>query len=283
MLLLAAPCSAGISSHGSLALADDALLQDVVDHYLAKNTVGAHDGWTPDADRRIAAVRVGQAGESETETGGRHGSLPKGTELAAIADPLEPVNRAFFHFNDKLYFWVLKPVATGYSWVMPEKLRICVRNFFSNIYMPVRAVNCLLQGKFKGFGTEVARFVLNSTMGVCGFGDPAKVACGIEMRDEDFGQTLGFYGLGPGFFLVWPVLGPSSLRDTFGYAGDAAMNPLLYLGVPIEVSASVRAYQMINSTSLVIGEYESFKRSALDPYVSLREAFHENRHFKIKR
>ena len=204
-----------------------------------------------------------------------------GEFVGEISDPIEPVNRAFFHFNDKLYFWVIKPVATGYEKAVPEPLRVSVRNFFHNIFMPVRALNCLLQGKIKGFGTEITRFVVNSTMGVCGFGDAAKTAFNIDKRDEDFGQTLGFYGLGPGIYINWPVLGPSSIRDTVGIVGDGFLNPVNYVE-PFKYSIAIKGYDQVNRTSLSLGQYEALKKAAFDPYISLREAYHENRRYKIR-
>ncbi len=204
-------------------------------------------------------------------------------EMDLIADPFEIVNRFFFHFNDKLYFWFLKPIGTGYGKVVPEPLRVSVRNFFSNLAMPIRAVNCILQGKFKGFGIEITRFVVNSTVGVAGFGDPAKQVYNLDPQDEDLGQTLGSYGLGPAFYITWPVLGPSSLRDTIGMAGDTFLNPLTYGIENIGYNFAVRGYDQVNRTSLKIGDYESLKKSALDPYVSLRDAYHQYRKSKIKK
>ncbi len=152
-----------------------------------------------------------------------------------IADPLEPINRVFFHFNDKLYFWVLKPAASGYKAVVHQEIRVGVRNFFSNLVTPVRFVNCLLQANFKGAGTETARFALNTTFGVAGFFDLAKDQFNLKKKEEDFGQTLGVWGLGPAFYINWPILGPSSLRDTFGFAGDMFLDPLTYLDVSTPV------------------------------------------------
>ena len=199
-----------------------------------------------------------------------------------VADPLEPINRAFFHFNDKMYFWVLKPVARGYKKVVPQSLRISIRNFFSNLSMPPRAVNCLIQGKVKGFGTEVLRFLLNSTLGVLGFGDPAKKTFNIDKQNEDLGQTLGSLGLSPGIYINWPFLGPSSLRDTVGLVGDAFLNPLNYILDTAKYNIGVRGYDQVNKTSLSIGEYESLKKAALDPYISLRDAYHQYRLEKVK-
>jgi phospholipid-binding lipoprotein MlaA len=199
-----------------------------------------------------------------------------------IADPLEPMNRVFFHFNDKLYFWFLKPISVGYGAVVPEELRVGIRNFFDNLSMPIRAVNCILQGDIKGFGTELSRFAVNSTLGVAGFGDPAKQVFGIEMEDEDLGQTFGFYGLGPAFYINWPLVGPSSVRDTVGLVGDSFLSPMYYAVDATKYKIAIKGFEQVNSTSLKIGDYESLKKSALDPYISLRDAYHQYRQHKIK-
>lgn len=200
-----------------------------------------------------------------------------------IPDPLEPANRIFFHMNDKLYFWALKPLASGYKWIVPEDLRLGVRNFFTNLTTPIRLVNCLLQANFKAAGNETVRFLLNSTLGLAGFLDPAKTELKIEKADEDFGQTLGVWGIGPFFYIEWPLLGPSSLRDTFGFAGDLLLDPKTYLIQSVPVSLAVRVYDQINETSFRIGEYEDFKKNVLDPYIAKREAYHQNRQYKIKK
>jgi phospholipid-binding lipoprotein MlaA len=201
-----------------------------------------------------------------------------------IPDPVEPMNRAFFKFNDKLYFWVLKPVASGYKAIVPEDARIGVRNFFSNLSTPVRLVNCLLQAKFKGAGNEVFRFLLNSTFGLAGFLDLAKRDFNVEKEDRDFGQTLGVWGMGPSFYLNWPILGPSSPRDTIGFIGDLAFDPRTYVfNAPWNyVAAGAKPMEAINNTSFMIGEYEDFKKAALDPYVAMRNAYFQHREQKIR-
>ena len=208
---------------------------------------------------------------------------PAGT----IADPLEPVNRAFFHFNDKLYFWVLKPIATGYKTIIPEDGRIGVRNFFSNLTTPVRLVNCLLQANPKCAGTETLRFVLNTTIGVVGLFDPAKKRFNIEKQDRDFGQTLGIWGMGPVFYLDLPILGPSSLREGLGLAVDASFNPQTYLAIYFVAVGYVNTggwiLDKINEASLTLGEYEDLKKAALDPYIAVREAYYQYRQNKIKK
>lgn len=209
--------------------------------------------------------------------------MPSAEEyVGTISDPLEPVNRAFFNFNDKLYFWVLKPVAKGYNAIVPEDARVGVRNFFSNVATPIRLVNCLLQANFKCGGTETLRFLINTAFGLGGFLDPAKKEFHIEKQDKDFGQTLGIYGIGSGFYINWPILGPSSLRDTVGYVGDLFLDPQTYLITSIPINIGVRAYYQVNETSLTLGEYEDLKKSALDPYIALKDAYHQYRQNKIK-
>ncbi|RJR26101.1 MAG: VacJ family lipoprotein [Desulfobacteraceae bacterium] len=199
-----------------------------------------------------------------------------------IYDPIEPFNRAMFVFNDRLYFWVLKPVAEVYNEILPEPLRVSIRNFFLNLLTPVRAVNCLLQGKIDGFGTELGRFLINTTMGVYGFGDAAAVCFDIRRRDEDLGQTIGLYGVGPGIYICWPVFGPSSIRDTIGMVGDGFLNPLYFWPQEAAYRAGISGLRVVNSTSLDLGEYESIKKAALDAYVALRDGYHQYRKNKIK-
>lgn len=209
------------------------------------------------------------------ETGGR--DLEPVMEPVTVADPIEPVNRFFFHFNDKLYFWLLKPISTGYKTVVPHKARVGVDNAFDNLRMPVRAVNCTLQGDFKGTGVELGRFVINTTWGVAGLMDPARNKCGLAPRKEDTGQTLGRYGAGSGFFINWPIFGPSNLRDSIGRVGDILLDPLTYLSDPSGLRYALRGTDRVNGTSLQLGEYEEFKEGALDPYISLRDAYEQYR------
>ena len=189
-----------------------------------------------------------------------------------ISDPLEPMNRAIFAFNDKVYFWVAKPVARGYKAVVPAPARMGVNNFFDNLEFPVRFVNCMLQGKIKGAGTEVARFSLNSTIGVLGLFDPAHTFFALEPRRETLGQTLGVYGIGNGIYLVIPFLGPSTVRDAFGRVGDGFLKPVNYIQ-PYELSLAVSSYRYINLISFRIGDYEAVKDAAIDPYNAFKDAY----------
>jgi phospholipid-binding lipoprotein MlaA len=199
-----------------------------------------------------------------------------------IPDPFEPLNRAAFQFNDKLYFWILKPVATVYKAAVPQGLRIWLRNFFYNLEAPIRVANCLLQGKLTGAGNETARFFLNTTLGFFGCVDQAKDKFGIETQDEDLGQTLGFWGMKPVFYLEVPILGPFSFRDGIGFVGDLFLDPRTYIFAGYPVMYVVRPVEIVNNTSLTLGEYEELKNAAIDPYVSVRDAYFQYRENKIK-
>lgn len=198
-----------------------------------------------------------------------------------IADPLYPWNKAMYHVNDKLYFWLMKPLARGYSVVVPEDMRISVSNFFQNLTTPIRFVSSLLQLKIKKAGNELIRFLYNSTAGVCGLVDAAKEDLGIKQQDEDLGQTLGSYGIGHGFYIVWPFLGPSSARDTVGKVGDFFLDPVYYVN-PTESAVGITVYEKVNETSLHIGDYEDLKKSAIDPYVSIRDAYLQHRKKQVE-
>ncbi|MHC1764814.1 MAG: VacJ family lipoprotein [Verrucomicrobiia bacterium] len=199
-----------------------------------------------------------------------------------IADPLQKVNRAFFTFNDKLYSWVLKPIAKGYARVAPEPFRQSIRSAFMNARYPVRFVNNLLQGKFRGAGVETLRFLVNSTVGIGGLFDPAQDEWEFAPSVEDLDQTLGFYRFPTGIYLNWPVFGPSSVRGTAGMAGDSFLSPLNYVD-NLAVTYGTRVGDTVNATSLRLGEYEKFKEVSFDPYISLRDAYVENRRSLIER
>lgn len=202
-------------------------------------------------------------------------------EQLVVVDPLEPWNRVWFEFNDKLYSVVLRPVAQGYAAVIPEGGRIAVADFFHNIFMPVRFANALLQGKVDRAAVEVGRFGINTVMGGLGFIDVAEIHFKMSRNDEDLGQTLGVYGLGDGFYLVWPVLGPSNVRDTVGMVGDFLLTPTAYVPEEQGTRLAVESFRRINKTSLWMDEYDRMKAKSLDPYVAMRHAYTSNRNEKI--
>src|SRR6185436_16911387 len=147
-------------------------------------------------------------------------------------DPLEPVNTRIFEFNRQVDRFVLKPVAKGYNFIMPDLVQVGVSNIFYNLRFAPRFLNNVFQGKVKGAGIEVGRFLINSTAGLAGFFDLA-TKIDLVTPEEDFGQTLGFYGVKPGPYLVLPLLQPFTVRDFVGYVGDVFLNPINWLVVPI--------------------------------------------------
>lgn len=203
-------------------------------------------------------------------------------EKVKIADPLEPFNRAMHEFNDKMYFWAVKPVAQGYQKIVPETARISVRNFFSNLGFPARFLNCLLQADFKGAATETGRFTINTIWGIGGLLDPSSgKELNLQEQDTDFGQTLGVWGIGQGFYIVWPVFGPSTPRDTVSMAGDYFLDPVAYVN-PWSVRLGVNVFDKVNSASLRIGDYEALKGAAIDPYLAFRDAYAQYRYERVK-
>ena len=202
-------------------------------------------------------------------------------QMVEIADPLEPINRTMYGLNDIFYFWVMKPCAMTCEQVVPEPARIGIRNFFQNLTTPIRFVNCLLQGKGDGAGTEFNRFVINTTAGILGFGDPARDQHGLKPAKEDMGQTLAVFGFDNGIYIVWPLLGPSTMRDSVGRVGDMFLSPMFYVE-HTETMMGITTARSINGSSFHVGEYEVFKSEALDPYVAMRDKYIQSRNKKIQ-
>jgi len=205
-------------------------------------------------------------------------------EVTFVKDSIQPFNRAVFTFNDRLYYWFFRPLSSGYEVVVPEKARLGVRNFFTNVRTPGRFVNCVLQGKFKGAGTELLRLVVNSTLGVGGLSDPAAKYFKLDMYDEDFGQTLAKYNVGTGTFIEIPIFGPSNVRDGIGRLGDMVLDPITLLSfVSPFLSTGVSSYNTLNEVSLDKGDtYESLVEQAIDPYIAVQDAYTQNRAKKIR-
>lgn len=197
------------------------------------------------------------------------------------SDPLKDWNRTWFTFNDHLYYSFFKPVSRGYSAVLPEPVRVSVRNFFHNLATPKYFVSSLVQGKIKQAAVELGRFGINSTIGLLGLMDIAQ-EFELKSADEDIGQSLGYYGAGDTPYLVWPIIGPSNLRDSVGLVFDALLDPINYVtGGPLTSSAMV-AYRTINESSLREGEYEEMKKATIaDPYFTMRDAYLQKRHEQI--
>lgn len=206
------------------------------------------------------------------------------SEQPGLADPLKPVNKVIFVFNDKLYLYGLKPVSQVYVKTVPQPMRTGIDNFFYNLRFPIRFVNSLLQGKLKKAGQETTSFALNSVLGFAGFLKPSQEVSWLspEPSKEDTGQTLGVWGFGPGFYIVWPIIGPSSLRGTAGKVGDFFLDPVTYIERPLALAIGVDAAEKINALSLRLGEYEDLKEAAFDPYIAFREGYYQYRLKLIK-
>ncbi len=239
---------------------------------------------TPAKAPEAPATSAELQGKTE-DMGGEYKEETQEEQAPAIADPIEPFNRSMFEFNDKLYFWLLKPVAQGYKAVVPEDARVSVKNFFSNLGFPIRFVSCLLQADVNCAATEVGRFTVNTVWGIGGLMDPAASKnINLQKQEVDLGQTLGIWGVGQGFYIVWPLLGSSSARDSIDIAGEYFFYPPSYMGeiAPWYVWPIVRSYEEVNRTSLRIGDYEALKSAAIDPYVAVRDAYVQYRWKKIK-
>jgi phospholipid-binding lipoprotein MlaA len=210
-------------------------------------------------------------------------------------DPFEPVNTSIFEFNRQVDRFVLKPVAKGYNFIMPDLVQVGISNIFYNLRFAPRFLNNVFQGKVKGASIEVGRFLVNSTVGVAGFFDVAKHV-NLVTPEEDLGQTLGFYGVKPGPYLVLPFLPPFTVRDFVGYVGDIFLNPINWMVVPIiEVNGipsviahknrttssiiqiSVRVGDIINERSRNLETYQGVEEATLDLYSAVRNGYLQKR------
>lgn len=198
---------------------------------------------------------------------------------AAVPDPIEPLNRRFFAFNDQIDQYLLVPVTNAYRFVVPAPIRMCVRRTFRNIRSPVYFVNNLLQLRFQDAAETLGVFVLNSTAGVGGLFDPA-AEVGWEQHTSDFGQTLGVYSVPSGPYLVIPLLGPSTLRDSVGDLVDRAFDPFTYFfgmgGLIFLGTSSGFVTREANSEAI-----QALRSSSVDYYAAMRSAFTQNRESRI--
>jgi len=197
-----------------------------------------------------------------------------------VFDPLYGYNRAMTTFNDRFYFWVLKPTASGYAWITPAPVRRSINNVFRNLGYPARAINNTLQLNGTGAFDETVRFIVNSTVGMLGLFDAAQAVPGIESHDTDFGLTLGRYGMGSVFHVVLPFIGPSNVRDSAGMLVDMVLDPIFYVE-GFYIGTAYSAVDEFNHASLRLGEYERMKREAIDLYIFLRNAYEQNRDMQI--
>jgi phospholipid-binding lipoprotein MlaA len=194
------------------------------------------------------------------------------------SDPLEPVNRAVYSFNMQLDRYVAKPVAKGYNYAVPQDIRTGVSNFFQNLTYPTVIINDALQGKFKQSGLDTTRFLMNTTFGLAGFLDPATLV-GLEKHDEDFGQTFGYWGLGPGWYLMLPFFGPSDNRDLTGRIFGIATDPITYIS-NTEVSIAVTGLSVVKTRAELLS-VDSVLEQQFDQYLFVRSAFLQHRQNQV--
>ena len=214
-------------------------------------------------------------------------------------DPWEPFNVYMFKFNYNFDKYFLKPVATGYNYVIPGDIQQSIFNAFQNVRFVPRFMNNLFQAKFKGAGVEASRFLINSTLGVGGLFDPATYVFNLETPPEDAGQTLGVYGTNPGPYIVFPFLGPFTLRDGAGYIVDIFLDPFNWLVLPIiefdaipavtkdDLTISLgqlgyRSTYLLNLRSLNLERFQGVEEGTLDLYGAVRNAYLQNRARAIK-
>jgi len=190
-------------------------------------------------------------------------------------DPLEPINRAVYKFNDGADHLLIKPAAEFYRFFLPQFMRTGVSNFFSNLNDVIVALNSLLQGKLTQAGSDVARLIVNTTVGLLGLFDVA-TEIGLEKHNEDFGQTLGYWGIGDGPYLVLPLLGPSSARDAVGWVGDYYAWPVTYVESNRDRNILI-AMRFISARADLLEASRILETAALDPYEFVRDAFLQRR------
>jgi phospholipid-binding lipoprotein MlaA len=230
--------------------------------------------WAADAPSTAPAAKATQA--PDTENAGLQ---------AEEADPLEPFNSAMFTFNLKVDDYVLHPVASGYAKVLPVSARDAVGRALDNVRVLPRFANNAFQLRIPEAGTEVARFGINTTVGLLGLFDPADKLLGLKEHPDDFGLTLRYYGAPTGPYLMLPLLGPSTIGDTVGRVADGFMNPLSYF-VPWYVSLAAGGGQAIveavNYRSLHLDMFEQADRYAVDLYGAVQDAYLQQRDNRVK-
>ena len=198
-----------------------------------------------------------------------------------VYDPLRGYNQFMTGVNDVAYTYFFIPTAKGFGYVVPKPIRRGISNVFTNLFSPIRLANSLLQLKPRNAGVELARFTVNSTIGVAGLFDPASHWFNLKpVPREDFGQTLGKLGVKSGPFIVLPILGPSNLRDSVGMITDAVFDPI-NLTDAISDGMEIRLIRVFNEVSLNPDEYDTVKGASLDFYSFMRDSYTQRRNHQI--
>jgi len=225
------------------------------------------------------SFQAGCAGKHQTQNAGApSGGSDDISTAPLITDPLEGWNRFWFSVNDAFYRKVASPLSRAYAAVMPQYLRDRLNGVYKNALFPARFVNALLQARPDRASREFGRFLVNSTFGLGGLYDLAATKPDMAPQELDFGQTLGVWGVGHGFYLVLPVLGPSSARDGFGLIVDTMIQPTSYLGqTPYLITLGVSAGGRMNRFPETLEDYLEFMRAAVEPYTAMRDAYAQMR------
>ena len=200
-----------------------------------------------------------------------------------ISDPLEPVNRAIFSFNGVVDTFIIRPIAEGYRYVLPEAARDSVQNFVRNLRTPINLVNQVLQADFGGAADTTGRFLVNSTVGVAGLFDVAE-GWGMPYEQEDFGQTLAVWGVPNGPYLVIPIMGPSNVRDTVGMVGDIAADPFVWNANSTHNDTMLYAkagLATVDNRARLIDPLDELRRDSIDYYAAIRSVYTQFRHSQI--
>jgi len=191
-------------------------------------------------------------------------------------DSLEGFNRGVFSFNDGFITYVFSPIDTVYTGFFPQDIRNGFSNFYRNLGYPVRLINALLQFKFDKIGKETASFALNTVFGVGGLFHITHDMPRLQSSPEDFGQTLAFYGVGSGSYIVWPLLGPSTLRDTVGLVADSFLHPFS-LVQPDSAKYALVGHDKANTASANLPTYKTIKEESFDHYTSMKDVYFQYR------
>lgn len=203
--------------------------------------------------------------------------MPAVSQAASEEDPWESFNRPIFRFNDTLDTYALKPIAQGYQAVTPQFLEDGIHNVFGNIGDVGNLANNVLQGKLHNAGVDTGRLIFNTTFGLLGFFDVAK-HMGLQKNDEDFGQTLGVWGLNSGPYLVIPFLGPSTVRDATGRVPDSFLTPYPYID-HVPTRNVTRGVNVIDTRARLLSAERLISG---DKYIFIRNAYLQSREFKVK-
>lgn len=235
-------------------------------------------GWLLVLGVGAASAFAGEAPETPAavESAAAESAPAAQARAAASPDPWQGFNRAVFRFNDELDRYVAKPLARGYRQITPRRLRAGITNFYLNLSAPVVILNDLLQGKPRAAGHDTFRFLMNSSWGLAGFIDVGS-RMGVPPNDEDFGQTLGKWGVGAGPYLVLPLLGPSSVRDGLGYGVDVASNPRTWM-TETEVNVAIAAGGALNTRTNLL-EVEDIVQG--DRYLFIRDLYLQRRAYLV--